>query len=64
MEAGLLSDLLRDCQGGMGVGVKDFMGPLRHALTGERVRESTNVDTASANTYPRSDQVWSRSCWF
>ena len=39
MEAGLLSELLRDGQSEMGVGVKDFIGPLRHALTGERVRE-------------------------
>ena len=39
MEAGKLSEMLRDGQGEMGVAVKDFIGPLRHALTGERVRE-------------------------
>ena len=39
MEAGLLSELLRDGQSEMGVGMKDFIGPLRYALTGERVRE-------------------------
>lgn len=39
MEAGLLSEILRDGQGEMGVTVKEFIGPLRHALTGERVRE-------------------------
>ena len=39
MEAGLLSELLQDGQSEMGVGVKDFISPLRYALTGERVRE-------------------------
>jgi len=39
MEAGLLSNLLRDCRSEIGVGVKEFIGPLRYALTGERVRE-------------------------
>jgi hypothetical protein len=39
MEAGSLSEMLRDGQGEVGVAVKDFIGPLRHALTGERVRE-------------------------
>ena len=39
MEASLLSEMLRDGQGEMGVTVKEFIGPLRHALTGERVRE-------------------------
>ena len=43
MEAGLLSELLQVCQSEVGVGVKDFVGPLRYALTGERVREYERV---------------------
>jgi hypothetical protein len=39
MEAGRLSEILRDGQGEMGVTVKEFVSPLRYALTGETVRE-------------------------
>ena len=43
MEAGLLSEMVRDGQREMGVTVKEFIGPLRHALTGERVRENQTM---------------------
>ena len=44
VDAGLLSELFQDgLQSEMSVGVKDFIGPLRYALTGERVREYERV---------------------